>query len=196
MVFIIYMGYRPGLEKPVQRIFHFLCQADKKMRYFAFILAVLLLTVSCRKNKVKGGSNVEFYLLKDNQPLGGSCKVDGSIAVLQETPLLTNDDIIQYTRSNYKYSLTISGVTKVKVLKGRTPFAITVDKEIIFYAVYMPAYLSSTCFESITMDLDWTVSNNIVMNLGYPGSLTGTVIDDRRNNAKLLATLSGQGKLR
>lgn len=79
---------------------------------------------------------------------------------------------------------------------GRTPFAVTVDKRVIYYAFYMPNYLSSSCDHSITMNIDWTSGNSIYLRLGYPGQLQGVPIEDKRNDPELLATLKAEGKLR
>lgn len=166
------------------------------MRYFLVFFALLLLNSSCNKDKVKAGDKVELYLLKTFQPVSGKCEVDSSQSTLQDTPLIGNDDILQYSRADYEYRLSLSALAKVKNLPGRTPFAITVDRKVIFYGFYMPPILSSTCFNSITMDLSWDQSNNMYMKLGYPGTLAGPGIDDQRNHDKLIATFLKQGKLR
>jgi hypothetical protein len=46
------------------------------------------------------------------------------------------------------------------------------------------------------MDADSGGENKIVLRLGYPGLLIGTVIDDQRNNTKLMSVLKAQGKWR
>ena len=77
----------------------------------------------------------------------------------------------------------------------RTPFAITVDKQVIYYGLFKPSISSSSCDHSITMDVSWSSASKIVLRLGYPGQLPGVTIDDQRNNPILLASLEKQGKL-
>lgn len=76
------------------------------------------------------------------------------------------------------------------------PFAVTVDKQVIYYGFFKPIISSSSCDHSITMDLDWTSGNKITLKLGYPGQVQGVTIDDKRNDSKLIATLRQQGKLK
>ncbi|MEO5996228.1 MAG: hypothetical protein ABIN89_05850 [Chitinophagaceae bacterium] len=167
------------------------------MLRYLLAFSLILLLASCKKDKVKAGNNVEMYLLSSYQAVSGKCQVDSSLSVLQDVPLIRNEEILQYSRSTYAYSLTISAIQKIKNLIGRTPFAITVDRKVIFYGFYMPPIMSSTCFDSITMDaVGFDQTNTMYMRQGYPGALSGVPFDDQRNNLKLIATFSNQGKLK
>ena len=74
-----------------------------------------------------------------------------------------------------------------------TPFAIVVDKQVIYYGIIKTLNSSSSCTSSITMN-HIVSGNKITMNLGYAGADVN--IDDQRNNPKLIATIKNQGKLR
>ena len=124
----------------------------------------------------------------------GPCKVDETIAVLEAEPLVADSDIKSYSMSNFSYAIKDSAFKKIINLPMRTPFAVTVDKRIIYYGFYMPLIASSTCDQSITMHEDFTVKG-IVMQLGYPGLYDGIDIADHRNDPDLLATLIAQSKL-
>lgn len=162
---------------------------------FLFIVFLFIIT-SCNKDKVKAGNDVELYLLSSFQLVPGKCQVDSASTILQNLPLVGNQDILQYNRGTFEYTLSNAAMEKLKQLIGRTPFAITVDKKVIFFGFYMPSYMSSTCFNSITMNFSFSQSNSMFMNLGYPGELSGTFIDDQRNNPKLIVTFANQGKLK
>lgn len=97
---------------------------------------------------------------------------------------------------DYTFRLTAAAIQKLKALSDRTPFAVTVDKQVIYYGFYKPGFSSASCDQSITMDILWTTDYAIHLRLGYPGLLQGTTIEDSRNDPKLIATLKKQGKLR
>jgi hypothetical protein len=163
------------------------------MRTLLFILALTAFCTSCKKNTVKPGEVVEIYLFKTSLAVPGKCQVDPSTAVLQDTSIIKNQDILAYSRNNYQFKLTKSAIEKVKIFRDFTPFAVTVDRKVIYYGIFKPSFSSSSCDHSITMDLDWV--ENIFLRLGYPGLPQGVTIDDQRNNSLLIATLKNQGKL-
>jgi hypothetical protein len=165
------------------------------MKHAFFILPIILF-FSCKKENVQPGESVEIYLLKTVQTIPGKCQVDPSHSSLKDTAIIRNRDILYYSAADYNFKLTDTAIQKVKALMGRTPFAVTVDRLVIYYGFYMPMYLSSSCDQSITMDIDWTSGNKIYLRLGYPGQLQGITTEDNRNDPKLLSTLKLQGKLR
>jgi hypothetical protein len=56
-------------------------------------------------------------------------------------------------------------IQKVKTFQDFTAFAVTVDKQVIYYGFFKPSISSSSCDHSITMDLDWTTGNKINLKL-------------------------------
>ena len=167
------------------------------MRHLLAFSTVLLIIVSCNKNHINGGGDtVEIYLLKTAQLVPNKCQVDGSNSTLATTPLVTNQEIAEYSKKNYEFKLTSQGIQKIKLLQDKTPFAVTVDGQVIYYGFFKPSISSFSCDHSITMDLSWSNDNKIMMRLGYPGLLQGVTIDDKRNDPVLIATLANQNKLR
>ena len=124
------------------------------------------------------------------------CQVDASRSMIEDTPLVTNHDIVEYAKTNYEFKLTDEGIQRLQTLRTRNAFAVTVNKMVIYFGIYMPDYLSSSCDHSITMGLSWSPDNKIRMRLGYPGQLQSATIDDKRNDPILLAALANQNKLR
>jgi hypothetical protein len=163
------------------------------MRSLVFILVFTTFCTSCKKSTVNPGDTVEIYLLKTSQSVPGKCQVDPLTAILQDTSIIKNQDILGYSRNNYQFKLTKTAIEKVKIFSDFTRFAVTVDRQVIYYGIFKPSYSSSSCDHSITMDLDWV--ENIFLRLGYPGLQQGVTIDDQRNNSLLIATLKNQGKL-
>lgn len=166
------------------------------MRLLPLILIVCLFSFSCKKDNIKAGQTVEIYLLKSFQTVAGKCQVDASASALQDTATIRNQDILEYSQTDYQFTLTSASIQKIKTFKDFTPFAVTVDKQVIYYGFFKPGISSSSCDNSITMDLDWASTNKILLRLGYPGQLQGVAIADERNDPRLIMTLKNQGKLK
>jgi hypothetical protein len=165
------------------------------MRSVLYTLALTIFCLSCKKNSVEPGKTVEIYLLTNYQNIPGKCQVDAATAVLPDTATIENQDILTYSPSRYQLKLTATAIAKIKGMRDATAFAVTVDKQVIYFGFYKPVYSSSTCEHSITMDLDWVSNNKIVFKPGYPGPPSLFVIEDNRNNPKLIETLRSQRKI-
>ena len=163
------------------------------MKPLIFILTLTVICLSCKKNNVKAGETVEIYLLENGLPIAGKCQIDPASAKLQDTAIVKNQDILEYYKANNQFALSDNSIQKIKALADRTPLAVVVDKQVVYYAILKPSYSSSSCTSSITVDYV-VPGNRITMNLGYAGA--DLDIDDQRNNPKLIATLRNQGKLR
>ena len=135
------------------------------MRPILFFLTIAIFCLSCEKDIVKGDGTVEVYLLKRSQLVTGKCQIDPLESVLQDTAIIKNQDILEYSQSNYQFKLTDLAIQKVKTFRDFTAFAVTVDKQVIYYGFFKPSISSSSCDHSITMDLDWTTGNKINLKL-------------------------------
>lgn len=168
-----------------------LCQPDMKQLFSLVILIIVL--HSCDKNWASG-RDVEIYLLAQGDLVQGSCKVDPPTAKLASRPVLRSDDIISYSSSTYIFTVKAEAFVGLEDLSDKTLFAVTVDKEVIYYGVVKPFYSSSSCDQSITMN-NTRQGNTIEMRLGYPVPLSGVVIDDKRNDPRITGALQELGKL-
>ena len=166
------------------------------MRPLLFILTMTAICLSCKTGNINTKETVEIYLLKTYKTVAAKCQIDTSFSVLQDTATIKNQDILEYSKTDYQFKLTDTAIQKVKAFRNKMPFAVTVDKQVIYYGFFKPSTSSSPCDHSITMDIDWTSGNKILLRLGYHGQTQGVTIDDQRNNPKLIAALKKQGKLR
>ncbi len=166
------------------------------MRTIFFILIMAACCFSCKKDTTNAGKTVEIYLLKTYQTVTGKCQIDPSASSLQDIATIKNDDIVVYSQTDHQFKLTDNAFQQVMAFGDFIPFAVTVNKVVIYYGIFKQYYSSSSCDNSIIMNIDLISENTIELNLGYPGLLQGVTIDDQRNNATLIATLESQGKLR
>ena len=165
------------------------------LRLFFPVFVMAVLFAACKKNAAE--STVELYFLKSGSTLPGKCQIDAATAVLADKPAVHNHDIKEYNQAIYEFKVTDSAFQKIATLAVRTPFAVTVNKQVIYYGIYSPPVYSSSCDHSIGVNVFNTAERKMQMVLGYPGFISGiTVIDDQRNNATLLNALRSQGKLR
>ncbi len=166
------------------------------MRLISCYIISIIFIVSCNKGNTDAGQAVEISLFQTFHTVPGKCRVDSSKSVLQQNALIKNQDIVSYSHLSHQFTLTSFGMEKINALTDFTAFAVTVDKEVMYYGILKQFTSSSSCEHSIIMTVDVTANNKISMDLGYPGMLQGVPIDDQRNHAKLLATLASQGKLK
>ncbi len=166
------------------------------MRRSLSIFTISILLFSCKKDNLTAGEPVEIYLLGSYGYVTGKCQVDAATATLQDEPIAGNSDIERYSQADHQFTISEDVIQHIRALGDGEAFAVTVDKKVIYYGFFKPSYSSSSCDNSITMNADFSADNKITVKLGYPGLIEGTVIEDERNNAILLAALKKQGKLR
>ena len=163
------------------------------MKKLWLILLGFIPVLSCTKDHNDHNWQVEVYLLSSSSLIPGQCAVNPATAVLENTAFIKNDEIVSYDMTEYKFFLSAAASQKMRALQLSAPFAVTVNKEVIYFGIIMPMTMSSTCDHSITVS---PLGDQLWVRLGYPGLMTGIVIDDQRNNSKLIGALRSQGKLK
>ena len=166
-----------------------------------FIVLLILLISGCEKyqSERQPGYGLEFYLIKEFQKIGTSYKIDNSTVKLSDSVIIYYDDIISYNSESCTFTVTESCANKLNDFKNNhihgTPFAVTVDKQII-YSGYFWCGFSSSSIDWITIDpLNYSGKNRLRVSLGYPGLFQGDYIPDNRNDNRILDILRRDGKL-
>jgi hypothetical protein len=106
------------------------------------------------------------------------------------------DEILSYSPKNYTFTITESCANRLNGFHIHgTPFAVTIDKQII-YTGYFWCGFSSSMVDWITIDpLNYGGKNKLRVSLGYPGLIQGDYIPDDRNDYRILEVLRRDGKL-
>jgi len=163
-------------------------------------LLILLLT-GCEKylSPRQQGYGLEFYLIKDFQRIGTSAKIINSNVNLSDSVIIYYDEILSYNSDTYTFTVTESCANKLNDFKNNhihgKPFAVTVDKELI-YTGYFWCGFSSSMVDWVTIDpLNYSGKNQLPVSLGYPGLFQGDYIPDNRNDYRILDILRRDGKL-
>jgi len=156
-------------------------------------IALLLLIAGCEQHKVntESGSAVEFYLLDSYSTLENSSRIIESGATLNDSALIAYDEIITYNSNSHEFR--VAGEV-IERLTFASAFAVTVDREII-YTGYIWAAYSSAIVDWIIIDQVFIKDNLLQVQLGYPGTLPGITIPDRRNDPRILEVLRRDKKL-
>lgn len=89
------------------------------MKQFLFILAFAVICFSCKKDQTQAGTNLEIYLLKSSQRVALKCQVDAGSAVLEDLPVISNQDILEYDRTTYKFTFSGSSIQKLMTPERR-----------------------------------------------------------------------------
>ena len=166
------------------------------------ISLLILLLAGCEKylSPRQQGYGLEFYFIKDFQRIGTSAKIINSTVNLSDSVIIYYDEILSYNSDTYTFTLTESSANWLNDFKNnhihRTPFAVTIDKEII-YTGYFWCGFSSSMVDWVTIDpLNYSGKNQLRVSLGYPGLILGDYIPDDRNDDRILDILRRDSKLK
>ena len=171
--------------------------------HYLCILIVALAAAGCTGEAIlplKGLNNkIEIYQLKSY-----SQKIDTSFAirtvvlsdlVLEDNPLVTDNEIRSYTQSAYTFELSKNLNPIIKDFGPDKAFVVTVDKEVIYFGMFRPAYLNSLLF-SVPYIEPILTDNNLHINYATMGT-TGTPQPiDKRNDLKLINALKATNRLK
>ena len=165
------------------------------------ISLLILLLAGCEKYQSprQQGNGLEFYLIKDFQRVGTTAKIINSSVTLSDSVIIYYDEIVSYNSNTYTFTLTESSAKRLNDFKNNhihgTPFAVTVDKKLI-YTGYFWCGFSSSMVDWVTIDpLNYSGKNQLKVSLGYPGLILGDYIPDNRNDDQILDILRRDSKL-
>jgi len=166
------------------------------MRLIFLSCLTLLLLASCKKQQ---GSGVEIYLLKSftatvdptTTPAVGTI----SNAVLDDRPLVADGDIAFYTRSTTTFTLRKNIQPTLQDFGPDKAFAVTVDRQPVYYGRFHPLYLSSITYGVATIAPSLSDNKNLKIDFaGFTGSDWLQQLD-KRNDPQIINRLRATGKL-
>lgn len=157
-------------------------------------------SVACRKaDKVFGGrQGITLVLLDDYKTVDNTMAIAPTSIVLERSTLIAYDDILAYDPESRTFDLSDAAVKAITDLphSGHSmPFAVLANGEVIYTAYFWASYSSRTC--------DWLTANPLLISsqhelrifVGYPAPGRAVIPDDR-NDAKILAILRRDQKLK
>ncbi len=174
----------------------------KTMRSAAILAAILVtaipLAIGCRDSQ----EGFAIYLTASNVPAPQmpSNLSDLRVVGLQETPYLSQNDIVEYRQATHEIVLTEEAYKKVSdfhgiPISGRT-FVVTVDRKPIYWGAIWPMFSSASFDGVVIMVPPFNKDpNTIEIGTGYPGPdfSRGT---DPRSDARVFDALRKAEKLK
>jgi hypothetical protein len=141
----------------------------------------------------------DVYLLKQDVSVGEMMNADVAELRLEETPLLSVDDLVAYRWETHEMELTGSAAQRLARLEpsllGGVPFVICAGGEPIYGGALWTSYSSAT-YPGIVIDVyPASLGQPVPIRLGYPSPewFTG---EDLRSDARVYEALEEAGKLK
>jgi len=166
------------------------------MRLLSFLCLAVILLFGCRKEQ---GSRVDIYLLKSfNSGIDTTRSPVVNVitnAILDDTPLIANEDIRYYTRANCTFTLQKNIQAVIQNYGPDKAFVVTVNDQPVYYGKFHPMYMSSLIPGLATITP--LFSNNNELRIDFV-NLGGTFVDplDKRNDARIVNALKETRRLR
>jgi hypothetical protein len=166
------------------------------MRQIAFLCFAIMILTGCRKEQ---GSRVDIYLLKSFNAAIDTTKTPVvhvmTNAVLDDTPLVANEDIRFYMKDNSTFILRKNIQPIIQNYGPDKAFAVTVDGQPVYYGKFHPMYLSSMIYGLATITP--TLANGKELRIDFV-NLAATFADalDKRNDPRIIHVLRGTGRLK
>lgn len=168
------------------------------MRKIFLFSLTLILFVGCKKEE--RNLRIDIYLLKSFTATvdQSTTPVTVSItnAVLDDTPLVADQDIQSYTKATTTFTLKKDIQTIIQNYGTDKAFAVMVNNQPVYYGMFHPLYLSSMTFgvatiapglsnkNGLKIDFILTEGNDVLQQL------------DKRNDERIINALKATNRLR
>ena len=172
------------------------------MRNFLIFCFVLVLFTGCKKDQKSFGEGpkVEIYLLSSfNFEINQSTYPATTVIknpVLSDQPFVADQDIEYYSKNDFSFKLKRDIKPVIKNYGSDKAFAVTVDKQPVYFGKFHPAYLSSITFGVATIDPLFFISNDLKINFATLTGSAALLPLDKRNDAELIKALEKTGRVR
>jgi hypothetical protein len=158
---------------------------------FLFAALLLSLVVSACKS---GGEGFAIYLPAQNINYEDMDQITLNAVQLADTPLISLDDIVSYSRENHEIELTPTASDRVNSLCtptiGGEIFIVSVDRKPIYWGAFWPIY--SCVYPPDDCVVGWIP---LYMNNLFPLNFSANATNDPRSDPEIMTSLERAGKL-
>jgi hypothetical protein len=167
----------------------------KKLSLLLIIFCAIT-SSACQSSKDNGFA---IYLLVQNVPANELSQTDINRLTLETKPIISNDDIVSYDKTNHTIELTQEAYTRVQQIfpipMNGIPFVVCVGNVRIYTGAFW-APISSISYDGVVIMQPYNVNGTTIqISLGYPGPefFTGT---DPRSDSRIMKALEEDEKLK
>jgi hypothetical protein len=115
---------------------------------------------------------------------------------LEDKPLVANEDIQSYKQSTYTFRLSNNIQDAIRQFGPDKAFAVTVDKEPVYFGRFHPLYLSSIAFGIATISPGLSPDKELKIDFVKLQGSTALERLDKRDDPRLIDALKASGRLR
>lgn len=166
------------------------------MRNLLYVL-VLMMFLGCKKDN---DAKVSIYMLTSHTSsidrTTFPVTVAISNAVLADTPLVTEKDIVFYMPSTTTFYLDKDIRHTIRNYGPDKAFAVTVGNEVVYYGKFHPLYLSSITFGMATISPPLLNGNELRIDFVTLTGSSSLLQLDKRNDSRIIYALKATGRLR
>ena len=175
-----------------------------KTKFFfqIFGLFVLVIVFGCEKNEDyidDSNSKVELYLIDSYSRIANSCQIDENTVIAENSPLIYYSDFLSYDPKEYLFELSERAIEAIKDLEHSVyglAFAVKANDTLIYTGYFWPSSSSASCNWTVIDPFTTYIGNKVQIRLGYPGLFQGQVIQDKRNDNRILGIFKQDNKLK
>ncbi|HEY0055191.1 MAG TPA: hypothetical protein VGB63_07535 [Pedobacter sp.] len=169
-------------------------------KIFIYCLTLFLFVGCKEENDSRAEHKVEIYLLKSFTSTVDQSTTPATVsitnAILDKTPLVTDQDIQFYTKATTTFTLRKEIQTTIQNYGQDKAFAVTVDNKPVYFGKFHPMYLSSMTIGVATISPPFPNQNELEINFIYIEGSSFLKKLDKRNDSQIVTALSATGRLR
>jgi len=171
-----------------------------RQKIFTYVIIGILsfLTFGCEKDEINSDGKVELYLLESYSKIDNSFQIDETTLKTKTSPLIGYSDFISYDTKNYEFKISDkakSAIDNIEHSVHGVAFAVKANGTLIYSGYFWPSYSSASCDWIVIDPMMTSVDNKIKVSLGYPGLIQGQVIQDNRNDSRIIKIFERDNKL-
>lgn len=172
----------------------------RQILFITFFVTLNFIFIACDKNENTNSQNgsVELFLLNSYKTIGSTYQIDEKTIVTKSQPLVTYSDFQSYDPSTFTFKISGAAKESIKSLEHSVhgiAFAIKANNVLIYTGYFWPSYSSASCDWVVIDPMMLLISNELSVQLGYPGLREGQIIPDKRNDKRILDIFTSDNKL-
>lgn len=155
----------------------------------------------CEKNddNIDSNGKVELYMIDSYSKIDNSTQIDENTVITENSPLIYYSDFLSYDSTECIFELSDRAIEAIKDLEHSVhglAFAIKANDTLIYTGYFWPSYSSASCDWTVIDPFMTSIGNKIQVKLGYPGLVQGQIIQDNRNDGRIIRIFKQDNKLK